>query len=146
LLLATSCRRAAQQAAIHKSNQQQLASKAAEAEKARQEDAAFRAAWGERLVALKAEEQQERRQAREAAQQVQRFQEWQAAQRKKKEAAAKLDVVQASLMAQAAVEEQEATFQAYASALLEETQRKRLPTKPLELYMYRKEEDIKATM
>ena len=131
---------------MHKSNQQQLASKASEAEKARQDDAAFRAAWGDRLAALKQEELDEKRQAREKAQQVQRFQEWQAAQRKKKEAAAKLDVVQASWMAQAAVEEQEATFQQYASVLLEETQRRGLPTKPLELYMFRKEEDIKATM
>jgi hypothetical protein len=52
---------------MHRSNQQQLARKAAEADEAKRQEAAFKAAWGERLAALRAEEQAEREEARAQA-------------------------------------------------------------------------------
>jgi hypothetical protein len=77
---------------------------------------------------------------------VQRFQEWQAAQRRRKAEQEKMEVLQASLMAEAAVEEQEAAFHQYASALLAETRRRGLDTRPLEKYVNSKPDDLKASL
>ena len=63
-------RREEQQAAQHRSNQQQLAHKAAAAEATRQANAAYKQAWSERLVQLKQEELQEAADARQRALQV----------------------------------------------------------------------------
>jgi hypothetical protein len=57
-------------AAQHRSNQQQLARKAAAAQADRAADAAFKEAWTQRLAALKQEELQEAADARGKALQV----------------------------------------------------------------------------
>jgi hypothetical protein len=57
-------------AAQHRSNQQQLARKAAAAQADRAADAAFKEAWTQRLAQLKQEELQEAADARDKALQV----------------------------------------------------------------------------
>jgi hypothetical protein len=128
-------RRAQQQADAHRSNQQQLARKAEEADAVRAADRAFRKAWGERLQELREEERREAAEARSAAQQVQRFQQWQAARRTAGAAVARAANVQDALMATAAVAEADADFGAYAAALRTEAVRRGLPLEPIDRYV-----------
>lgn len=128
-------RRKQQWEAAHASNQAQLARKAADAEAARAADAAFCTAWGVRLQQLRQEEADEVADARARALEVQRFQSWQAGRREARAAAARRADVQDALMAQAAVGEAHAEFEAYAAALREEAVRRGLPLKPLDKYI-----------
>jgi hypothetical protein len=139
-------RRQQQHDAAHRSNQQQLQRKAAEAEAQRDADRAFCAAWSDRLQQLREEEVQEAAEARARALAVQRFQEWQVARARARREAERRAGVQDALIAEAAVAAQRREFAAYAAALREEARRRGLPLRPIDLHLAAKERDIAASM
>lgn len=99
-----------------------------------------------RLQQLKEEERQEAADARARALEVQRVQQWQASRRASRKEAQRRSDVQAALMAQAAVEEQQSDFEQYAAALRQEAESRGLSLKPIDLYLKHKESPITASM
>ncbi|KAF8066395.1 permease [Scenedesmus sp. PABB004] len=130
-------RREEQLAAAHRSNQQQLARKAAAKADARAADAAFQVAWAQRLAELRREEEAEVADARARALKVQEFQQWQAARAAAKKQAAGVAHAQDALMAQTAVAEADEKLARYGRLLADEAVARGLDRRPLAKHVAR---------
>eukprot|EP00873_Tetraselmis_striata_P023274 jgi/Tetstr1/443538/TSEL_031542.t1 len=123
------------QAAIDRSRQQQLDMKMERQLREKEEGKMFADAWTHRLEELKAEEEEEKREAFERNLHNRKLLQRQIDQKASRKAAAREEELQEALLSQIQLEEDDAMYQEYTAACLDEWGRQGKDIKPMTIHM-----------
>lgn len=123
------------QAAIDRSRQQQLDIKTERKMREEEEGKVFSSAWSQRLAELKTEEEEEKARGVERNKHHQRTLQRQIEQKKTRKAASREEELQEALLSQMQLAEDDAMFEEYTGAYIDEWKRQGKDTRPMEIHL-----------